>query len=64
MPITFHSGAELGISTAAYLHLAASMANVVLALDTQYTNQCEEIATERHFIDRDKSSWFPVKPQY
>ncbi len=50
LPITFHSGAELGFSTAAYLHLAASLANLVLAIDSQYTNQCDEITTERHAI--------------
>jgi glucarate dehydratase len=52
LPITFHSGAELGFSTAAYLHLAASLANVVLAIDTQYTNQADEITTEKHAIER------------
>jgi L-rhamnonate dehydratase len=52
LPIAFHSGAELGCSTAAYLHLAASLATVVLAMDSQYTNQCDEITTERHAIDR------------
>ncbi|MBW8815308.1 MAG: mandelate racemase/muconate lactonizing enzyme family protein [Caulobacterales bacterium] len=35
IPVTLHSGAELGLSQAAYLHLAASMPNMVLAIDTE-----------------------------
>lgn len=52
LPITFHSGAELGFSTVAYLHLAASLANVLLALDTQHDNLCDDIVTERPVCER------------
>lgn len=45
LPVTFHSGAELGISTAAYLHLAAVIPNLMLAVDNQYDNQTDEIIT-------------------
>jgi glucarate dehydratase len=48
LPVTLHSGAELGISTAAYLHLAASVPNMMLAIDTQYSNQSDDIVTEKH----------------
>jgi len=45
LPVTLHSGAELGISTAAYLHLASSTQNLSLAIDTQYHNQSADIVT-------------------
>ena len=35
LPTTLHSGAELAISQAAYVHLAASIPNMVLAIDTE-----------------------------
>ena len=43
IPVTFHSGAELGISTAAYLHLAASIPNLMLAVDNQQPNLTDDI---------------------
>lgn len=46
LPVTLHSGAELGISTAAYLHLATSTQNLSLAIDTQYHNQSADIVTQ------------------
>lgn len=35
IPVTLHSGAELGISQAAYVHLAASIVNMDIAIDTE-----------------------------
>ncbi|MES2054731.1 MAG: mandelate racemase/muconate lactonizing enzyme family protein [Pseudomonadota bacterium] len=35
LPVTLHSGGELAISQAAYVHLAASIPNMVLAIDTE-----------------------------
>jgi glucarate dehydratase len=35
IPVTLHSGAELALSQAAYLHLAASIPNLTLAIDTE-----------------------------
>src|SRR5262249_22830150 len=35
IPLTLHSGGELGFSQAAYLHLAASIPNMSLAIDTE-----------------------------
>ena len=51
MPVTFHSGAELGISTAAYLHLAAATPNLMLAIDNQYdTLTADLIETPHRFV--------------
>jgi glucarate dehydratase len=35
IPVTLHSGGELGLSQAAYLHLAASIPNMTLAIDNE-----------------------------
>jgi glucarate dehydratase len=35
IPVTLHSGAELALSQAAYIHLAASLPNMSLAIDTE-----------------------------
>lgn len=35
IPVTLHSGAELALSQAAYIHLAASIPNMSLAIDTE-----------------------------
>jgi glucarate dehydratase len=42
-----HSGGELGLTQAAYLHLAASMPNAKIALDTIYQHHADDILTER-----------------
>jgi L-rhamnonate dehydratase len=61
LPVTLHSGAELGVSTAAYLHLAASIPNLMLAVDSQYENQADDIVTEPHRVERGAMS-LPVGP--
>lgn len=38
LPVTLHSGGELGVSLAAYLHFAVSVPNLSLAIDCQYPN--------------------------
>lgn len=43
IPITLHSGAELGVSMAANLHLAQSLSNITCAIDAQYPNQAGDI---------------------
>jgi L-rhamnonate dehydratase len=35
LPVTLHCGGELGLSQAAYLHLAASIPNMTLAIDNE-----------------------------
>lgn len=48
LPVTLHSGGELGISVAAYLHFAASVPNLTLAIDMQYPNIARDIISKRH----------------
>jgi glucarate dehydratase len=47
IPVTLHSGGELGISMAAYLHFACTVPNLMLAIDAQYPNMSADIITER-----------------
>ncbi len=35
IPVTLHSGGELGLSQAAYIHLAASMPNMTVSMDSE-----------------------------
>ncbi|MFZ4385961.1 MAG: mandelate racemase/muconate lactonizing enzyme family protein [Chloroflexota bacterium] len=46
IPVTLHSGGELGFSTAAYLHLAASTPNMFLAIDGQQHNQTDDVVPD------------------
>lgn len=43
LPVTLHSGGELGLSQAAYLHLAASIPNMALAIDTERAYLSDDI---------------------
>lgn len=52
IPVTLHSGAELGLSTAAYLHLAASIPNLMLAVDNQQSNLTDDIVDTPHPLER------------
>jgi L-rhamnonate dehydratase len=52
LPVTLHSGAELGISTAAYLHLAASIPNLMLAVDNQQPNLTDDIVDAPHQLEQ------------
>jgi glucarate dehydratase len=45
--VGLHSGGELGLSQAAYLHLAASIPNMSIAIDTEYYYQDADILSER-----------------
>lgn len=44
IPTTLHSGGELALSQAAYVHLAASIPNMSLAIDTEQTYLAGDIA--------------------
>jgi glucarate dehydratase len=46
IPVTLHCGGELGVSTAANLHLATTLPNLLLAIDSQYHNQSGDVVTE------------------
>ncbi|MCL5076207.1 MAG: hypothetical protein M1136_11275 [Chloroflexi bacterium] len=41
--LSLHSGVELGISTAAYLHIAASTPQIAYAIDAHYHHQVDDI---------------------
>lgn len=46
IPVTLHSGGELALSQAAYIHLAASIPNMSLAIDTEQTYLSGDIAPD------------------
>ena len=46
IPVGLHSGAELAPSQAAYLHLAASIPNLTLAIDTERSYLAGDIAPD------------------
>lgn len=45
LPVTLHSGGELGVSLAAYLHFAVTVPNLSLAIDCQYPNIADDVVT-------------------
>jgi glucarate dehydratase len=52
IPVTLHSGGELGLSQAAYLHLAASIPNLSLAIDNELMHLAGDVITMPFDIDR------------
>lgn len=46
IPVTLHSGAELGFSQAAYLHLAASIPNLTHSVDTEHAYLAADVVRE------------------
>ena len=57
IPVTLHSGGELALSQAAYVHLAASVPNMGLAIDTEQTYLAGDIAPDGPRLEGGK---FPV----
>ncbi|WP_274379335.1 mandelate racemase/muconate lactonizing enzyme family protein, partial [Teichococcus vastitatis] len=51
IPVTLHSGAELGPSQAAYLHLAAAIPNMTIALDTEYAFLSGDVVTDGFLLE-------------
>jgi len=51
IPVTIHSGSELGISQSANIQLAMNLPNVSLAIDSMYPNQNGEIIRTPHEFD-------------
>ena len=51
VPVTLHSGGELGLSQAAYLHLAASIPNMTLAIDNEIGHLAGDVITKRFVVD-------------
>lgn len=52
IPVTLHSGGELGFSQAAYLHLAASIPNLTLAIDNEIDHLGGDVVTQPFAVDR------------
>jgi glucarate dehydratase len=52
IPVTLHSGGELGLSQAAYLHLAASIPNLSLAIDNELRHLAGDVITEPFAVER------------
>lgn len=52
IPVTLHSGGELGISQAANLHLAASIPNMTIAIDTELDLLADDIITRPFVMER------------
>ncbi|WP_176473024.1 mandelate racemase/muconate lactonizing enzyme family protein [Sphingomonas lenta] len=61
LPVTLHSGAELAISQAAYVHLAASIPNMVLAIDTERAYLADDVAPNAVAL-RDGAFDVPLEP--
>lgn len=61
LPVTLHSGAELGISQAAYVHLAASIPNMNIAIDTERAYLAADIVRNPPVL-RDGAFEVPVAP--
>lgn len=59
--VTLHSGGELAISQAAYVHLAATIPNMVLAIDTERAYLGGDIAPDAPVL-RDGSYEVPTAP--
>jgi glucarate dehydratase len=61
LPVTLHSGGELGLSQAAYLHLAASIPNMTLAIDTERSHLVDDVI-RTPFTVADGSLFVPTEP--
>lgn len=51
IPILLHSGGELGLSQAAYLHLAAAIPNMSIAIDTERAHLAADIVHETFTLE-------------
>ena len=52
IPVTLHSGGELALSQSAYLHLAASIPNMTLAIDNELAHLAGDISQQPFVIER------------
>lgn len=46
IPVTLHSGGELGFSQSAYVHLAASIPNMSISIDSERAYLADDVVTE------------------
>ena len=51
IPVTLHSGGELALSQSAYLHLAASIPNLTLAIDNELQHLAGDITADPFVIE-------------
>lgn len=51
IPVLLHSGGELGLSQAAYLHLAAAIPNMSIAIDTERAHLAADIVRETFTLE-------------
>jgi L-rhamnonate dehydratase len=51
IPVLLHSGGELGLSQAAYLHLAAAIPNMTISLDTERAHLSSDIVHESFVLE-------------
>ncbi len=51
LPVTLHSGAELALSQAAYVHLGLALPNLSLAIDTERTYLAADIAPDAPVLE-------------
>jgi len=61
IPVGLHSGAELGLSQAAYVHLAAAIPNLSLPIDTERDYLSDDIARDAPVL-RDGAFDVPDRP--
>lgn len=61
IPVTLHCGGELGLSQAAYLHLAASIPNMTLAIDNELDYLGGDVITQP-FVIEDGALPVPTAP--
>ena len=52
IPVTLHSGGELGFSQSAYVHLAASIPNMSISIDSERAYLSDDVVTEPPVISR------------
>ncbi len=61
IPVTLHSGGELGLSQAAYLHLAASIPNMTLAIDNERDYIADDIIYQPFVVQQGQMD-VPTQP--
>ena len=61
IPVTLHCGGELGLSQASYLHLAASIPNMTLAIDNERDYLGGDVITAPFVVERGRLD-VPTRP--
>jgi glucarate dehydratase len=61
IPVTLHSGGELGFSQSAYIHLAATLPNMSIAIDSERDYLSGDVVLEPPVV-RDGAFTLPMDP--